>query len=249
MFRLTALFFLVCFSFAFSCAAQIESVTIASKWSGLGKKEERVLVITENEGRYYASAREISGDRIAKLEQVLGAPEIPTLNLENLGVTQAWLNKNAVPAFPECCTYNGIWASAKQKQLFMKDFRDAKLMEKVIGTYIEGGSTDDYPQLEAVIKYSDKTIKLSSNGQAAYMLPWEIERGDDKIVTYNAGISRALINLLPTNFPNRERLKGTRFRPEISVRVMDEVFKELEKEPKLITKNLKYRQDQTIKRK
>lgn len=185
------------------------------------------MVVSKKDGKYFAAdGREVPGEFLTALEQAINAPEITALNLDNLGITQAWLDKNAESAFPECCIYDGIWATAKQKQLFNRIFRNKAQMEKIIADYLlRAAHTDDYPRLEITIKHHAGMIKLSSEKQTPLMLPREIESGGVKSVTYNADISRAVINLLPAKFTNRDRLSGKKLRPDVSVRVMDEVFK------------------------
>ena len=234
MIKSAAITFLICFAFAVSDRAQIESVGIASKWSGLGERQESVLVISRKGDKYLtADGREIPGEFLTALERAVDAPEITALNLDNLGINQAWLDENTAPAFPECCTYNGIWATAKQKRLFYRIFRDRTQMEKIIADYLlSGDHTDDYPRVEVTIKSAAGTIKLSSERQTSLMLPWEIESVGKKRVAYNAAISRAVVNLLPAKFTNRDRLNGEKLRPEVSVKVMDEVFKAQQKSVK-----------------
>ena len=92
-----------------------------------------------------------------------------------------------------------------------------------------GNHTDDYPRVEVTIESAAGTIKLSSEKQTPLMLPWQIKSVGKSSITYNADISRAIFNLLPANFTNRDRLSGEKLRPEVSVKVMDEVFKAQQK--------------------
>ena len=225
--KVIAIVFLVFFSFVTSHAAPIESVSVVSKWSGLGKPQNSRLIIGEKNGKYYADGMEIPGEYIAQLEAALDAPEMPVLNLENLGVTQAWLDANAVSSFAECCVYN--LPRAGEKQLFVKKFRDIRLMEKVIAAALRGGHTDDYPRVDVSIKRGNETINLSSTAQKSFMLPWEMTSADKKIVTYNADISRAIARLLPAKFTNLDRLSGEQFKLDISFGIMNEVSDETTK--------------------
>ena len=227
MIKSTGIIFLICFAFANTGAAQIESIGIASKRSGMGGRQESVLVVSRQGDQYSAAdGRKISGESVTALERAIDAPEFAVLNFDNLGINQAWLDRNAAPAFPECCIYNGIWATAQQKRLFNRIFRDKTQMENIVGDYLlREPHTDDYPRVEITIKRAAETIKLSSEQQTPLMLPWKIENGGKSVSTYNADISRAAFNLLPAQFTNRDRLSGEKLRPEVSVKVMDEIFK------------------------
>lgn len=231
MVKAAAVIFLICFWFANSGAAQIESIGIASKWSGLGRRQESVVVVSKKDGKYFAAdGREVPGEFLTALERAIDAPEIMALNLDNLGITQTWLDANAESAFSECRTYSGIRATTKQKLLFNRIFRDKTRMEIIVRDYLmRGAHTDDYPRVEVTIKSAAGTIKLSSSQQAPLMLPWKIESRGKKSVAYNADISRAVVKLMPAKFTNRDRLSGERFRPNVSFKVMNEVFGEQRK--------------------
>jgi hypothetical protein len=213
--------FLICLSFISSYGAKVDSVSILSKWGGLGKAQESALVIFEKKGKYYAKGKETQSLYIANLEKAIDSLEIPNLSLENLGVSQEWLKENTEPAYAEYFTYGDVWVNEKQKQLFRTSFQDIQLMERVINSYARGGWTDDNPNIEIVIKRGNETIRLFSDGQASFMLPWEITKSDRKVITYNADVTRAIVNLLPRKFTNRDRLIGNGFRRALAQSLID----------------------------
>lgn len=229
-----AAFFLICLSFAVARAARVESITILSEY-GWGEDEralQSVWRVSERNGKYYAGDKEISGKLIVRLETALAAARIPALDFANLGINQAWLDRNAAAAFPECCADNGIRATRTHRRLFSKTFRDLRLMKEIIGNQIQNRYADENRSVEITIKRTNEIVRWTTNGQAAFMLPWQNLSADERFLTYNADISRAVADLLPANFANRDLLTGINLRRDVSPSVIEAVVDRLQKNRK-----------------
>lgn len=234
MHKVIAAFFLICLSFAVARAAGVESITIVSEY-GWGEDEralQSVWRVSERNGKYYAGDKELPGKFIVRLETAVAAARIPALNLANLGINQAWLDRNAAAAFPECCVDNDIRATRTHRRLFIKNFRDWRLMKEIIRNQIQNRYADENRSVEITIKRANETLRWTAIGQAAFMLPWQIENANERLITYNADISRAVADLLPANFANRDLLAGTNLRRDVSPRVIEAVFDRLQKKTK-----------------
>ena len=140
------------------------------------------------------------------LLQVLNAPMMDNIDLDNLGISNNWLYSNGIALINK----NHSWEE-NQRDLFMRNYCNANLIKKLLQEqYVPNRIhwTDDYPSFELTIRFTDSFITLSSNSQLPFMLPINIVSNTINEISYNAMLSMALSNILPDNFVLKNRIAG-----------------------------------------
>lgn len=207
----TLIVLVFCFAFAtFAQNRQVERIDITSTWGGLGTPQNSHIVVVRKGTEFIADGKKIYPTKIQALLKTLEEPDIEKPLLENLGITQSWLNDNARKCINECINGYVDRANLDQKQLFITRFTDMNVVQERIEGMFRGGWTDDYPRFEAHIKFSEGSeIEISSDSQSLFMIPWKITAGTRIRTTYNSHISAAFVSILPSKFTNSSRLQGT----------------------------------------
>jgi hypothetical protein len=142
-----------------------------------------------------------------------------TIDPENLGLSRNWLKTNyerllqaysseAGEVFPN--------TSEPQRSWLTNALADIDLLAETLRGSFGSFWTDDYPTLELWFEHDDgKVVKqillLKTTAQPSFMLPWDVRDGTNQCVSGNADISRAVVQLLPLGFLNRDRLNGDVF--------------------------------------
>lgn len=210
--------------------SNVEKIRITSTWGGLGIPQRSELVITCKPKRCFANGKKVEDHKVEALLQAVAAKEISRYNAANLGITQEWLDANAVEGINDYANGYISAAAPNQKELYLSTFRNLQLIESKLPIILHGGWTDDYPTFIAEIYETngERTV-VSSNAQPTFMLPWKIERKGKASETYNRDISRALVNLLPKKFANRDRLSGEGLRSVLARFVMRHIKSDWER--------------------
>lgn len=210
-----------------SATAQVSGVTqikIVSAWGGLGKPEHDELIIMRKAGSYYASGRKVDARLVDGLINALNMPAIPEIDLANLGINQQWLNDNAEKGVREYADFYYSTAAPNLQALYLSTFKNMDFMKRIVPPLYPGNWTDDYPYVEVeVMEDGGNKIVASSNAQQLFMLPWKVTNGEQKVETYSAEITRAVVALLPKKFTNRERLSGEGLSRMLADAVMREI--------------------------
>ncbi|MBK8810314.1 MAG: hypothetical protein IPN69_06210 [Acidobacteria bacterium] len=180
------------------------------------------MKIVRDKKGYKADGKRIETAMVEAFLDAVDEPDAEKPTMESVGISQEWLDSNALPAAKEYAGGFIELAAKNQVELFLSTFRDSqKINGEALIDFFRGGWTDDYPRIKITIREIDgTTIVVSSDSQPVFMLPWSIERGGKSKVNYNARISRTLSALLPKNFTNRERIAGEGFRAELAERIM-----------------------------
>lgn len=145
---------------------------------------------------------------VLELVRALDAPVMSAPSLSNLGISQGWLNEQAVEAAKHFGNL-GEQNDERQQEFLRKSFTDLALIGKTIPRVVKSNWTDDPVWVHVIVRYSDgKTIQAETKNQPAFMLPWTCKRDGRIIRTFNADISRAVAKLLPDNSVNQQRLQG-----------------------------------------
>jgi hypothetical protein len=189
--------------------ASIKTITIESRWGGLGKPaDSRMTIIRAQDGSYHAGKGAIPGEKMDALLRTLNESPLRQPEAENLGITRAWLLEHVDEAGRMSgLVTEGVEESDRQKEFFRRSFLDEKALPRRLKEVYEGFHTDDYPSVHIVIATQDgKEIELNSRSQNPYMVPWAIKSDGAQIETFNAHISSALRALLPKSFANWSRL-------------------------------------------
>lgn len=212
---------LLSFSFSFAQTSEVREIKITSTWGGLGDAQKSELIITQKSKGFYAKGKKIETQLVENLLKAINAPEIKQFNAENLGITQEWLNANAQSGVKEYADYYYSTAAPNQQSLYLTTFMNLQFIEEILPSVLRGGWTDDYPHFGLeIVKTDGNKMIVESNEQPTLMLPWKISRDDKEIETYNANISRAIVDLLPKKFANRSRLSGEDLRRVLATSVM-----------------------------
>lgn len=220
-----ALLLFLCFGpdSAIAQIQEIKKIHIVSNWDGLGPSGHSELIIERKSDGYRAKGKRIDDGLVRDLLEALNAPPMSP-NLSNLGITQNWLDANANLALKSYSAESYERAAENQRALFSTAFRDITLIARLMTRIIRGYSTDDYPSFQMeILKIDGQSVFVSTQEQPIFMLPLVISTDAQEIKTYNANISRAIANLLPLKFTNRERLSGSALLYDVAEKVMQEI--------------------------
>ena len=219
--------------FVSPCMAQqsrIVKVTIESKWGGLGTPSKTEEVISRDRDGYKGKHDRIDARTVESLLAALREPTIAVPEPLNLGINQAWLDANAIPAV-EKYAGNFDGAAPNQKALYQTSFTDESLIRRVVPNLFNFSRTDDYPSAQVEVMFEDgSTVSALSTSQFLFMLPWKVKRGSEEITTYNADVSRAVAALMPKKATNRSRIAGD----TLDVNLAEAVMRHIEKDWKLL---------------
>jgi len=193
----------------------IQSIEIragAGGRGGLRQGEISNLIIRRVDNDFFMGNKKLPKNNnmenlINYLLQAIDAPMMDNVDLDNLGVGDSWLYRNGTALINK---NHSRWEE-NEKDLFMKNYCDANLIKKLLQEqYVPDRYhwTDDYPYLEATVRFTDSIITMRSDSQLPFMLPISISSTSTNGTTYNAMLSIALSNILPGNFVLKKRLAG-----------------------------------------
>jgi hypothetical protein len=185
----------------------VQTITIQSTWGGLGTPARSSLVIKREGNQYIANQQSIRVEQVGAFLRAIEARPIQEPNPSNLGITPQWLREHVEEAGRNAIYFDYQAGAADQKELFRKAFEDEKTIQERLKSVYASFHTDDYPGMNIELKLVDgEVIKITSSSQHPFMIPWKIAQGKATTITYNADISRALFEMLPEKFTNREAL-------------------------------------------
>ncbi len=194
---------------ASSQSVGLRQVQINSRWGGLGTPAASELTIMKQGSKFRLGQRIIDAQLLGSFLTALREPDIPEIDLSNLGITQEWLIRNHEGPLSQ---YQGgpEVRARNQQALYRARFEDPAYISPLLSRiYKSGFHTDDYPSVQVLLTFEDGSdASLSSHSQQPFMLPWKIERNGATHVTFNANISRALAAMLPKKTVNRPRISG-----------------------------------------
>ena len=190
-------------------SAGVRQVQISSRWGGLGTPAASELTITKDGSKFRLNGQTVDPSLLDSLVSALKEPDIPQIDLANLGITKEWLVANHAGPYmqyqagPETRAQN-------QRALYQGKLEDPAFIAPLLSReYTSGFHTDDYPSVQVKLDFDDgSSATLSSHSQQPFMLPWKVEIGGATRTTYNANISRALTSLLPKKTVNLPRIAG-----------------------------------------
>src|SRR5258706_5670543 len=96
---------LVLMPLAASAQTNFQELEIVSSWGGLGTPAQSVLMIKHQPGGYYVNGEKIDERLITDFLNALDEPKVAKLELSNLGITQEWLNANALTGVKEYASF------------------------------------------------------------------------------------------------------------------------------------------------
>ena len=210
---------------------EITRIQIKSRYSSLAYVGEEELIIEKKNNHYYMTdvvrddeklfprhvqKEMVSDAAVCALLEAINSRIIEKPDLENLGVTQTWLNENARPALSEHLKDQRKALSSEQKKYFLISYTNLQIMKKVVDDYYAPFFrwSDDNPRVEIVLQTDEaKVIEITSSSQLEFMLPWDVSSvGPGAYSTWDAKFSRLIAQLLPKDFLNKDRIAGRCFR-------------------------------------
>jgi hypothetical protein len=198
-------------------------ITIWAHYSGWVFGSTNLTLVSSN-GVYAAGAYRVAPSLITNLVTAAlrpwpkpGTNAWPRFKIEpaNLGLNEAWLRTNYARLL-QYHTYQGGTvpfpnASDRQRAWLTNALTDLNLLREAVLSPFRSFHTDDYPELELrfekdVGQTVAQVFRLSTKAQQPFMLPWQVYDGTNEVISGNADISRALFQILPPGFLNRNRL-------------------------------------------
>jgi hypothetical protein len=210
--------------FSYSQGKRISQINISSGWGGLGPGQHSELTISRSVDGYHVNGDPVADRLVADLVRAIDEPTVRRPTLSNFGINKRWLAANAREGIREYAEEYFSKAAPNLQQLYFSSFNDIRLIAQLLPSRNHVRWTDDYPSIELTLRGEDGGIvKVSSEAQPLFMLPWKIVRNGRVTRTYNAHISRALARLLPKDFVNKERLVGEGLKEELARAVMHHI--------------------------
>ena len=159
----------------------VRLIEIHSGWGGLGTPQNADVIIRSKDGAFFRDGKRIDAVQVQALVAALQAPRITKPDMENLGVTSAWLKEHVAAQHPRART-QALQTTAKQQELFTTSFTNPDLIAKVLPELFEFSRTDDYPFAEVEVTFENGSqIRASSHSYYVYMLPWTFDGKDDEL--------------------------------------------------------------------
>ena len=169
----------------------------AERQPGLGDGQRTELVIHGGGGTYRPSDDRVDPASIENLVAALRQPAVLKPDAGDLGIDQAWLDANAIPAALKN-SGDFLEAAPNQQALYRRAFTDLNIIQKVVPSLYDYIKFDDYPSARIVVTFQDgSSVCATTRSYYLLMLPWEVVSGDHTDRTYNADLSRAVAALLP----------------------------------------------------
>ncbi len=205
--------------------SSIAKIAVESRFAGLSISHTEVLIIKDGNG-YRRDHDRVDAQLVEALQIALSDPPIFKLDLQNLGVNQAWLDANAVPAMEKFAPGFDD-AAPNQKALYHDSFTNRTLVEQVVPRLFSFDRTDDYPSVEIEVTFDDGSkATVRSTSQYLFMLPWKVTRSGKTFETYDANISRAVAAVMPKKATNRSRIAGEGLDRDLAEAVMQYIEKD-----------------------
>ena len=196
----------------------VRLIEIHSGWDGLATPQNVDVIIRRQDAAFVRDGKPVDTAQVRALIGALEAPRIAKPDMENLGVTSAWLNAHVASQHPRVAG-QALETTANQEELFTASFTNPELIAKLLPDLFKFTKFDDYPFAQVNVTFEDGSKLIArSHSYYVYMLPWSIDGQDSE--TYNAEISRAVSALLPRKATNKERLAGDDLLTELVEAVM-----------------------------
>lgn len=182
-------------------AEEVKEISITSSQSaGFGRNYQEVYLITKKGDQFFSGSRAVDKLSIDFLLRAVRQPTLLKLDMGNLEIGKSWVNRN------EEIFLSGL--SRTQAKQLKVELQKPGTIEKSVLAYFKSVWSEDVAKLEVVITLSSGTIVLRSESQKAFMLPWVVQVGNAKRTTWDAGIARALADIMEAGALNRQRLTG-----------------------------------------
>lgn len=141
---------------------------------------------------------------------VLKGPLIKEFSLESLGIDQKWLDQNAESAVNEFLSQlNPNKRNQLDNNSLIRQFRNYDLIRHQLIEHFNSMVSDSYPEISLeILLESGESIKIYSNSQHCYALPWRITMDNQEFLVYDKKISLGLLSFIPEDFSEKQRIQG-----------------------------------------
>jgi len=174
----------------------------------------------------YDGVKRVNNVSINELIKSIEEPVVEKLDLEKLGVNQKFLDENlpkALELIKKTYRINNDQWTQNHENLYKKKFTDLERAKYLVEQSYLPDLSHVYGSFEfSIVTKDGRKINANSFTQKDYMIPWEVNLDGKKYETFNTSISKALIKLVPEEFPNRKWLDGNIFQI-----IYDAVYNEL----------------------
>jgi hypothetical protein len=195
-------------------------------WDGY----HQLLLIARPGTPDYQEHGTVNAGLVMALINAFRAPASSKPTLKGLGVTPAWLKANAYsavrnvsrtasmrPGIPEATLASALAHPARMDATIQTLFRRA------------GVHGEFWPSAEIRVYMEDGTRWVAaSRSQFPYMLPWQLTLNGKRVIAYNAGISRAVVALMPEESAIRPLLASENFDRMLTKIAMQQIRRQYE---------------------
>ena len=195
--------------------ADITSISIKSGQAGLGAGSRRssALDLIRGDQWFVAGEHRVPVSVVSNLVAELNRPPLKRMDAAQLGLTPEWLDANRERMLGVVGDGGGNIlfpsATSKQRAWLTNAFFEIPLIEESVRSYTIQFWVDDWPSVHVSLQHGeDEVMRLSSEAQIPFMVPWKLDRGGETVYTANVDISRGVAAMLPDGFVNRSRILG-----------------------------------------
>jgi hypothetical protein len=197
---------------------EVKAVTIRSGWGGLGSPQDITVAIHWTQSGFRRNNNTIESKLVQALVSALESPLITKPDINNLGITQSWLNAQVGSQKPRSFA-QATTTTPGQRAFFDEKFTDLTFVAEAIPNLWRYTKFDDYPGVSVEVEFEDGSkMSATTHSYYVFMIPWQVAGQNGE--TYNADISRAVAALLPNKAVNKERLGGSDLAEELTQAAM-----------------------------
>jgi hypothetical protein len=145
----------VCLSASITEAQKtVRLIEIHSGWGGLGTSQNADVIIRSKDGVFVRDGKPVDAAQVEPLVTALKAPGVAKPDMENLGITSAWLKAHVASQHPRGRA-QGTETTASQRELFATSFTNPDLIAKVIPYLFRFTRADDYSGAKVEVLFED----------------------------------------------------------------------------------------------
>jgi hypothetical protein len=171
--------------------------------------DQTELTIRKEGDGYILNGQAVDPNLIKSLVSALTAPTNPEPNLDDLGITPAWLKGHAASVAQRVSETTLIGREHVPQAALESTFADPVIMDKIVPELFDRrhyacvDCAHHRFEVRVTVTFDDSSnLSAFASSEFPFMLPWHLSNA----TAYNAGISRAVAALMPDNSANRSLL-------------------------------------------
>jgi len=181
------------------------------------------LAITREGDAYKLNGETVDPRLIASLVSALTATANAKPNLDDLGVTPAWLKEHAAAVAQSVSESTVVGTKHVPQSALETIFADPAIMNQIVTDFFDRRPSRCFDctrySFEVTVRVTfegDSEISASTSSGRPFMLPWSLSNG----IAYNADISRSVAALMPEKSANRALLLSEHFDRQLGVAIV-----------------------------